>query len=110
MSQPWYGTVIASNHHTIQNSPQTLRDGRYNIIPVLNGGWHLSYFMTPEKIVEKLKSFVHQEYNQPPYTDVEYIKEKIEKGEDFLGKDTFIPYPINTLPESLVNSFSRGVA
>jgi len=38
-----------------------------------NAGWHFSYIGGPYKIVEKIKSFTHQEYNRYPFTDIGYL-------------------------------------
>lgn len=53
---------------------------------VLNAGWHLSYFMTPEKIAEKIKSFAHHELNTPFYTNIERIKNCVELGKDLYNR------------------------
>jgi beta-1,4-mannosyl-glycoprotein beta-1,4-N-acetylglucosaminyltransferase len=49
-------------------------------------GWHLSYFGNAEMISNKLKEFGHQEYNASIFTNVENIRERIEKGVDILGR------------------------
>lgn len=108
MEKMWSGTVMSKVSDAITTTPQTLRDMRFTLHPIYSG-WHLSYFMTPEKIVEKLKSFVHQEYNQPPYTDIEYIKSKIRNGEDIFGKEKFHKFNIDWLPKDLVNCFKMGL-
>jgi beta-1,4-mannosyl-glycoprotein beta-1,4-N-acetylglucosaminyltransferase len=50
------------------------------------GGWHLSYFGGPKRIVDKIDSFSHQEYNNEKYKDEEKISERIVNGGDFLGE------------------------
>jgi beta-1,4-mannosyl-glycoprotein beta-1,4-N-acetylglucosaminyltransferase len=111
MKKLWAGTVISRNLVIQTDTPQKLRDNRWKKQAIRYGGWHLSYFMTPEKIVEKLQSFVHQEYNKLPYTDIEYIKSKIASGEDFLDKDQFIKLDKNGiyLEPALLECFSFGV-
>lgn len=47
-----------------------------------NGGWHFSYLGGTEKIIEKIKSFSHQEYNSSEYTDLIKIKQRVENGQD----------------------------
>jgi beta-1,4-mannosyl-glycoprotein beta-1,4-N-acetylglucosaminyltransferase len=51
-----------------------------------DAGWHLSYFMEPEQIRDKLKSFAHTEFNKEPYTDLSYIQDRISKGEDLFKR------------------------
>ena len=50
-------------------------------------GWHLSYFGNAEMISNKLKEFGHQEYNSTIFTNVESIRERMEKGLDILGRN-----------------------
>lgn len=88
--------------------PSVVRRGGIDggIVPV-HGGWHLSYFMTPELISEKIKSFSHQEYNKPEFTDTVAITDRILKkmdlfdrpGEDFVPTthDTELPVHIRLL-------------
>jgi len=52
-----------------------------------NGGWHFSYFGTPEFISNKIKNFSHQEFNSPEYTDVENIQRRIDMNTDVYGRD-----------------------
>lgn len=102
MRKLWSGTVIARNLMVQNETPQKLRNNRFNKQHIRYGGWHLSYFMTPEKIIEKLKSFVHQEYNKEPYINLEYIKNKIFLGEDLFDKEVFLKFDrgdINLSPE-----------
>tara|TARA_B110000211_G_scaffold11520_1_gene12121 strand:- start:5080 stop:5964 length:885 start_codon:yes stop_codon:yes gene_type:complete len=49
---------------------------------ILEGGWHLSFFMTPEKIIEKLESYAHQEFNTDEIKDPEKIRRLITEGKD----------------------------
>ena len=44
-------------------------------IQIINdGGWHFNSILTPNEISQKLKSFAHQEYAAPEYSDEEIIK------------------------------------
>ena len=49
-------------------------------------GWHFSFFGGVEFIKTKLKSYTHQEYNTPYFTNDDYIKEKIEKKTDLFER------------------------
>ena len=64
-----------------------------------NAGWHLSYFGEPEQIQNKIMSFSHQEFNNDKYTNLEYIKEKVENKECIFNrhfdKITYIPISSN---------------
>jgi len=66
---------------------------------VYNGGWHLSYFGSPQHIANKIKNFVHQEFNTPEFTDESRILSRIENSVDLfdrpeikMGNDRYLPY------------------
>lgn len=46
----------------------------------------MSYFMSPEDIVNKLGAFSHSELNKPPFNDIAYITQKMKAGEDLFGR------------------------
>lgn len=56
------------------------------------GGWHLSYFGTPEFIQNKLINFAHQEYNKNEITNKNAIEEKIQKCSDLFNRETNMKY------------------
>jgi beta-1,4-mannosyl-glycoprotein beta-1,4-N-acetylglucosaminyltransferase len=53
---------------------------------VKQGGWHISYFLTPELIKTKIESFAHQEFNKEPYINAVYIQNCIDNGLDLFGR------------------------
>lgn len=83
------------------NLPQQIRTINFNNI-IKNGGWHFSYLFTPEAIANKLKAFAHSEFDKPAYTDINKIKEKIDKRENLFGGNT-----INYI--KLDNSFPKYI-
>merc|ERR1719215_2389092 len=52
------------------------------IVPYLLNGWHLSFFGGAYAVQQKLLSYVHSEYNKPPYTTTGFIKKGIWEGLD----------------------------
>jgi beta-1,4-mannosyl-glycoprotein beta-1,4-N-acetylglucosaminyltransferase len=64
---------------------------------ISNGGWHFSWMAGIDKIIQKLESFAHQEFNKPEYKNPEKIKQLIIAGNDFLLPD--LKYEIQTLDE-----------
>lgn len=68
-----------------ESTPQQIRYAR---MPNLRapGGWHFSFIGGPEAISDKLKAFAHQEYNKPPFTNIEYIKLCMELPKDVLNR------------------------
>ena len=67
-----------------------------------NGGWHFSFFMSVDKIIEKLKSYAHQEYNTKEIINPERLRKLIKEGKDiFPGRvenNSFYQLPIKDNP------------
>ncbi len=58
-----------------------------NAIPFLpNGGWHFSYFGSADFIINKIKTFSHQEYNIPAITNKQHIESSIQEKKDLFGR------------------------
>jgi beta-1,4-mannosyl-glycoprotein beta-1,4-N-acetylglucosaminyltransferase len=73
-----------------------------------NAGWHFSYLMTPEQIIEKLGSFSHQEFNTREIASVDYIRKCMEEGRDLFGSGRFRVVPLDdSFPAALVRQQSR---
>jgi beta-1,4-mannosyl-glycoprotein beta-1,4-N-acetylglucosaminyltransferase len=53
-----------------------------------DGGWHFTFLGGVEKIIEKLESFAHKEYNREELKSKESILASIENGKDILGNGT----------------------
>lgn len=49
-------------------------------------GWHFSYLMSVEQIIEKIKAYGHQENNTQEFTNPEKIRRSIQSGEDIFGR------------------------
>ncbi len=62
-----------------------------------NGGWHFSWMAGVEKIIQKLESFAHQEFNKPDFKQPEKIRELISSGRDVLFPERM--YKIQNLDE-----------
>jgi len=85
-------------------SPHTIRMTTFQNIgeDIEKGGWHFSYFGTPEFIINKIESFSHQSLNNDEFKDIERIKARIENRENLYDdkKFEFIDPSENTyLPE-----------
>jgi beta-1,4-mannosyl-glycoprotein beta-1,4-N-acetylglucosaminyltransferase len=55
--------------------------------PIGNYGWHFSYFGGANQIINKLKSFSHQEFVNNDIIDEKNIKYKIQNSLDVLNRD-----------------------
>ncbi len=62
------------------------------------GGWHFSYFMMPEEIIQKVQSFAHATaYGKTPWTNMDRLKQHMKDKTSFLekphGKEKPLPLP-----------------
>ena len=77
----------------------------------IDSGWHMSYFMPPEQIQNKLSSFSHQEYNNDNYNNSNFIKDCILNKVSLFSKGRIDcswngPYPqyYDLMPEYMKKS------
>ena len=115
----WYYSKIL-RFKEYNKKPDEIRYTETNFIK--QGGWHLSYFGSTEFIANKIKNFVHQEFNDPEFTDTEKILSRIREYRDIydreevkmkstsLSKNNYLPYrwdllikPENPLKEYYLN-------
>lgn len=59
-----------------------------NTPKIEDGGWHFSFVGGVDKIIEKIESYSHQEYNKPEIKDKDRIAKKIAAGEDIFNRGT----------------------
>ena len=92
----WYGSKMCKYRYL--KNPQWLRKQKVKNYPfyrldkikwniVENGGWHFSFVMTPKEISDKIKSFAHNEFDKPEFTNVEEIEKKIRSKKDLFGRN-----------------------
>ena len=91
----WYHSKVMTYLDLISSemSIDDIRWSERNFIK--KGGWHLSYFGSPETISNKIKNFSHQEYNKNSFTDPEIIQSKIKNKIDLFGRYITIVPPNN---------------
>lgn len=96
---PWCGAIVLGPEH-LGEPLEAWRRNR-QIFSKIISGWHCSYFHSPEEIAVKIKSFSHQEYNQPQFTSIQAINERMNKGRDLFerpGEDLEVISPATALP------------
>tara|TARA_B100001059_G_C17768653_1_gene547092 strand:+ start:137 stop:964 length:828 start_codon:yes stop_codon:yes gene_type:complete len=65
-----------------------------------NGGWHFSFAISPEKIRFKMKAYGHGELNTEKFTDIDYIKKRIDSHMDVFSNTNLKKVEIDdTFPE-----------
>jgi len=105
----WSGNILTTVKKIKEQTPQWFRDNRKNFHHIQHGGWHLSYWGTPEKIKQKIESFSHQEFNRADIKNIDAIKQKILSGSDLYGRieDKFVSLNLEELDTDLVKYFSN---
>jgi len=107
---PWMGTVLTTNREISKKNPQFFRESRWNLPRVTEGGWHISYWGSPEKIRNKILNFAHQEFNSEEYSDVDKISKRVMEGKDLYnrpGGQQFIPVDRSFLQHDLLSVFEK---
>lgn len=86
-----FATTIVNNY-TLVNIDRfsSLRKYAFNCKSFENAGWHLSFFHTPERILEKIKTYSHSEYNNDDIANLDNIKYRVENCLDVLDRK-YIP-------------------
>lgn len=83
---PWHQGTQIVNYYTYKNvclnSPQSVRfcQAPIKFIPLNKGGWHFSYYGDVDFIINKLKNFAHQEYNNDDFINPEQFKKCIDNN------------------------------
>ena len=75
-----------------------------NVKYIINGGWHITSYLTPNDIIRKLESFSHVECNKERIKNRNYILKCILSGRFFESSknkiEVLIPTTENELPEN----------
>jgi len=92
----WYHAKICSYDvyvNTFRRDPNHLRL-TFSGPAIARGGWHLSYFGSPEFIQTKLQNFAHQEFNTSTHTNLAFIQQRIANGETVFDKTRLVSVPL----------------
>jgi beta-1,4-mannosyl-glycoprotein beta-1,4-N-acetylglucosaminyltransferase len=78
---------------------------------ISNGGWHFSYCGGVDKIIKKIESFAHAEFNTNAVKDRDRIKEAMKSGKDVVGRESqslYVVVEINeTFPKYLRDNIEK---
>jgi len=96
---PWEGTRVVKkkNIKSIDYLRQKIKsknlkykffriDKEKNIELFNDGGWHFNNILTPKEISIKLRTFAHNEFSGPEYSDEQIISKKIENKIDLFDR------------------------
>lgn len=104
----WWAAYVCKKHALHTHSPEWLRaNARYHRA-IQNAGWHLTYFMSPALIRNKIENFAHQEYNNEEFKDEKWLEECIASGKN-LYKHDFTPTIVNknSFPTNFIKIFNK---
>ena len=82
---PWYGTTACRYEGFIGAEKMRMTKARNKNI-VDDAGWHFSYLGGLEKIVYKIESFSHSEFDNDNIKNKDRIKDRVEKGIDLFDR------------------------
>lgn len=102
----WSGSTFTNVRNALQFTPEWFREHRWSLPKVLFG-YHMTYFMEPEKMKYKIENFAHQELNQHEYTNTDKLKERIQSGiEPFARREVpLISVSPQTIDSDIFNTF-----
>lgn len=61
-------------------------------INLFNGGWHFGYLGGVDRVVQKLESFAHTEFNTPEYKDRKMLEEFIDAGRGIIYSQPYFNF------------------
>ena len=82
----------------LKNTPQEIRiNGWKYSKPVKNSGWHFSFLMDVNGIIEKVRSYSYTNYNTKEFMDPQHIQNSIDKGKDIFKRKDLKLYKVKDL-------------
>ncbi len=116
---PWEGTRICKKKKlkSINNMRQKIVSKNLNspfwkiykeksIEIFKDGGWHFNSLLTPEEISLKLKTFAHEEFAKPEYSNIDIIRKNIQQHKDLFKRNlTYQKVDLdNSFPEYILEN------
>lgn len=105
----FYGSVMTMLGTFREHLPHRFRSGKNDFEHIPSGGWHFSYFMDEEKILNKINAISDVE-NLSHFKNIskEEIQQKILSGLDLYDRNTKLSnLERKKIPESVVHSISK---
>lgn len=96
---------------SVRYSPGSLQFHHIDNLPSIpNAGWHFSFQGGIDAIINKIKSYAHQEFNRPDILDRDRIEKLVDEGKDVFGREgtTYSIVPIDeTYPICIKNNLTK---
>ena len=100
----FYGSVIAKNAAFFKAKPHQLRADKNDLPHIEDGGWHFSYFMDEEKIINKVLAISDVEgLSQFKQLSLDEVRYKVANKLDLYDRP--VPLggkPANPIPQQLI--------
>jgi beta-1,4-mannosyl-glycoprotein beta-1,4-N-acetylglucosaminyltransferase len=87
-TNPWLHPVMFPYKELTDKKVSDFRDfGDHRINQIDDAGWHFSFMGGVERIITKLESFAHSEYNEEEFKNPEHIKDCIENKKSIFNEE-----------------------
>lgn len=97
---PWHHAKLCSYDtyvNLFRRDPNQLRL-TFSGPVLMRGGWHFSYFGSPDFIRNKLQNFAHQEFNTPSHTSLSFIQTCVTNGASLFDTGRLESVPLDSNP------------
>lgn len=107
-NEKFYGSVMTTLGAFRKHLPHRFRSGKNDFKHIMFGGWHFSYFMDKEKILNKIFAISDVE-NLSKYKNLsaEQVQEKIHSGSDLFDRGTNLLKPKDEIPNKVLSAFKK---
>ena len=106
----WFGSMQSLRIYRTTGALRSLkRDwNRLRTQSIDDAGWHFTYLMTADQILEKLNIMAHQEFNTPEIANLEHIRRCMDERRNLFGNGKFTVVPLDdSFPEPLLSHRHR---
>lgn len=101
VTEKWFGQFISKYKNIKESSCMLTRNLRTGFEIIDNGGWHLTFMGGKNRIIEKIKSYSHQEFNN--INILNSLSYMFDNGKDVLHRNiTFIKHDFEKIYPSKV--------
>lgn len=108
-SEYWTGTSVMNyrdiRYDTLDNLRAYDEKRKYMWAPRIKSGWHFTNQGGKDFVINKIKSYAHQEFNNPQY--LEQVEQRIANNLDYLGRDFKLGIDTSEWPQYLKDNRAK---
>jgi len=104
----WFGTKVCSYSYFKETCIDEIRNAKGEGTQIPNGGWHFTFLGGVDKVIEKIESWGHKEFNNPQIKS--RVAENIANGKDifFRSNSNLVQVQIDeTYPKYLRDNLKK---